>query len=274
MNFIPAVNPFSTDSGYGAADGRSCNAARVSQTAVAGEQSADITIMTDQNDRVTLSFDAGFQSSYTTYSGLAANNNGYAEIEGRHLAFDISLEQSISVEGDLNEQEVKDIKKVLQRLGRIMQQFLTGSLDDVAQKAGKLLKNMATIDRVDARVEFSKSAMVLDKQYVEATALSPREPEYKIQPLPLPPEFSSEFKPIHELTDGMVDLVERSQVHPAKMMRGVAGLFHHLFGDIARGGPLNVDKMNLARLIQSDFIEKLKELFAPVVKGSVSSPSD
>ena len=60
MNSITALNPFSTESGYATADSRSYNAARVSQTAVAGEQSTDITIITDQKDRVTLSFDADF----------------------------------------------------------------------------------------------------------------------------------------------------------------------------------------------------------------------
>lgn len=274
MNSITALNPFSTESGYAPAESRSYNAARVNQTAVAGEQSTDITIITDQKDRVTLSFDADFQTSYTTYTGLAANNNGYAKVEGKYFAFDLSLEQSISVEGDLNEQELKDIKKVIKRLGRIMKKFLAGSLDDVAQKAGKLLKNMKTIDSVDARIEFTKSALMLDKKYVEATALSPMDTDQNIQASQLPPEFSSEFKPIHELTDGMVDIVEGSQIHPAKMMRGVHRLFRHLFSDIARGEPQNRDKMNLARLIQSDFIEKLKELSSQVFKASVSSPSD
>jgi hypothetical protein len=133
---------------------------------------------------------------------------------------------------------------------------------------------MKTIGSLDARIEFTKNAVMLDKKYVEATTVSPMGTDQKIQALQLPPDFRSEFKPIHELTDDMVDIVEGSQIHPAKMMRGVHRLFHRLFNDIAQGGPLNKDTINLARLIQSDFTEKLKELSSQVFKASVSSPSD
>ena len=192
MNTITDLNPRWCDSCYAAPDRYSLNAARVQQAAVSAEQNTDITIMTEQGDRVTLSVDAEYQSAYTTYSGLAANNNGYATIEGRHFSFDLSMEQSIRVEGDLNEQELKDIKKVLKRLDRIIHKFMDGRLEKVARKAGRLLESMKTIDSIEARVEFQKSAAVLHKEIVAAATLSKPVAGRRIQPLQLPPEFSDE----------------------------------------------------------------------------------
>ena len=262
MTMIPGFNPFSADSGYTAAENCSYTAARVSETAVAGGQSTDITIVTDEKDKVTLSFAADYQSSYATYSALAASRNGYANIEGQDFNFDLSLEQSIRVEGDLNEQEIKDIKKVLKRLGRIMNNFLSGRIDDVAHKAGRLLKSMQTIDSVEARFEVAKKVAVVDQQYVEATALSSFEGDRLIEPQPLPPELSHESTPIRELTDDMVAVVRASQVDFAKMSRFIDRFFRRLLGNIARGGLANRNIMNLARLIQSDFLQQLQNLSA------------
>ncbi len=293
MNTITGLNAGCCDSGFAATDGYSLNAARVSQTAVSVEKNTDITIMTEQGDRVTLSVEAGFQSSYTTYSGLAANHTGYAEIRGKHFAFDLSLEQSIRVEGDLNEQEIKDIKKVLKRLDRIIHKFLDGRSDKVAKKVGMLLKNMKTTDSVEARFAFRAGAAVLDKaelslprqtqtklmplgykKFIEATDFSTPDSDRRIQLLQLPPGFSSEFKPIHELTDDMIDDVEASQIQPPQLMRFIHILFERLFSDINRGGARNTDKMNLSRLIQSDFIQKLQNLSskAPKVPPDVQCP--
>ena len=262
MNTISDYHPSYSDSSFAATEGYGLNAARVKQTAVSAEQNTAITITTEQGDRMTLSVDAGFQSSYTTYSGLAANNNGYAKIEGQHDRIGLSLEQSIRVEGDLNKQELKDIRKVLNRLERIIHKFMDGRLDTVSSKAGKLLENMKTLDSVAARFEFQTSASVLDKEFMEATALSRPDVDRRIQPLQLPQGFSSEFKPIHELTDDMIDVVEASPIQPSKLMQSIHSLFARLLGDISRGGARHTDKMNLARLIQSDFIQKLEALFA------------
>lgn len=266
MNTITDLNSSCAGSSFAATDGYRLNAARVKQTAVSAEQNTDITIMTEQGDRVTLSVDADFQSSYTTYSGLAANNNGYAEIEGRHYNFGASFEQSITVEGDLNEQELKDIKKLLKRLDRIIHKFLDGRSDKVAKKTAKLLKNMKTIDSLEARFESQKRAAVLDKKFIEATALSTPDADRQVQPLQLPPGFRSEFKPIDDLTDDMIDVVDASQVQPSNLMRSIHKLFKRLFSDINRDGEGHTDKINLARLIQSDFIQKLQEFSTNATK--------
>ena len=274
MNTITGLNPICADSGYAAADNCSYAAARVSQTEVAGEQSTDITIVTDEKDKVTLSFDLGYQSSYTTYSALATNNNASAKIEGQQFDFDLSLEQSIRVEGDLNEQELKDIKKVLKRLGRMIKNFLAGGIDDASHRTGRLFKNLSTIDSVAARFEVTQRAAVVDQQYVEATALSTLDGDRPVDPQPSSPQPAQEFEPIHELTDDMVDVVKGSRIHPAKMTRFIDRFFHRLFENSRHGHRPKRHMTNLARLILSEFMQKLQDLSANTTKASASSPSD
>ena len=259
MNTIPSFNPICADPGP-APDNSFYSAAKVSQATISSEQSMDVTIITDQKDVVTLSFDADFNSSYTTYEGLAKSENGYAGIEGRRFSYGVSIEQSVKVEGDLNKQEMRDIKKVMKRIGKMMEKFLAGKMDDVAEKAQKLLKNRKSLESVDAKLEFEKSVSVLSQTYAEAASVSSFGSTPKIQPVELPAEFSSRFNPIDRLTDEMADVVKKSGHRPGHMLKAADDLFYRMFKDFAGKGPLNADKMNVTRLIQSDFLNKLQEL--------------
>ena len=186
MNTITDLNPGCCGRSFAATDGYSGNAAGVRQTAVSAGQRTDITIVTDDKDKVTLSFDADYQSFHTTYSALVANHSGYAIIEGERFAFDLSLEQSIRMEGDLNEQESKDISKVLKRLNRIMKKFLAGRMDDLAPKAGRLFNNMQTIDSVEARLIQSDFFQKLQHLSVKAPK-APEDNQYPQKPVILTP---------------------------------------------------------------------------------------
>jgi len=261
MNTIPPFNPISVDPGGLAPDSSFYSAAKVNQATISSEQSMDVTIITDQKDVVTLSFDADFNSSYTTYEGMAKSENGYARIEGKRFSYGVSIEQSVKVEGDLNKEEMRDIKKVMKQIGRMMKTFLAGKMDDVAEKAQKLLKNRKSLESVDAKLEFEKSTSVLSQTYAEATTISSSgSKQPKIQLLGLPADFGNQFKPIDRLTDDMADVVKKSGIRPARMLKEADHLFYRMFKDFARKGPLSADKMNVTRLIQSDFMKKLEEL--------------
>ena len=168
MNTISSLNPFTANPKGLALDSDFYNQAKLTQAAISSEQSMEITIVTDQKDIVTLSFEADFDTTYTTYEGLATSQNGYAAIEGKQLSYEISVQQSVQVEGDLNRQEVRDIKKVMHQIGRMMKKFLAGKIDDVAEKAQSLLQNSNSLERVDAVWEFEKSASVLSQSQAEA----------------------------------------------------------------------------------------------------------
>lgn len=260
MNTIPSLNPVSVDPNGLANDSSVYSAAKVSQATISSEQSMAVTIITDQKDVVTLSFDADFNSSYTTYEGLAKSENGYTKIEGRRFSYGVSIEQSVKVEGDLNKQELRDIQKVMKRIGKMLKMFLAGKMDDVAEKAQKLLENRKSLVSVDTKMEFEKNASVLSQTYAEAARASSSDSMPMIQPVELPAEFADQFKPIDRLTDEMADVVKKSGIKPARMLKEADRLFYRLFKDFTGAGPLNADKMNVTRLIQSDFMKKLEEL--------------
>ena len=123
----PSLNPISEDPRRLVPDSSYYAAAKVDQATVSSEQSMEVTIITDQKDIVTLSFDADFNSSYSTYEGLAKSDSGYARIAGRQFSYDVSIEQSVKVDGDLNKEELHDIRKVMKRIGRMMKKFLSGN---------------------------------------------------------------------------------------------------------------------------------------------------
>ncbi len=270
----PSLNPVSEEPRGLAPDSSYYSAAKVSQANVSSEQNLEVTIITDQKDIVTLSFDADFNSSYSTYDGLAKSESGYARISGRQFSYDVSIEQSVKVDGDLNKEELHDIRKVMKRIGRMMRKFLSGDISAVSEKAQKLLNNRDTLESVDAKLEFEKSVSVMRQTYAEAVNISSSDSPPKIQPslmndrpVELPADFSRRFKPIDRLTDKMTDVVRESGHRPMRMLEKADRLFNRMFRDFARKGPLNADKMNVARLIQSDFIQKLKDLASRQFSG-------
>ena len=274
MCTTPPLNPVSEDPRRLVPDSSYFAAAKVNQATASCEQSMEVTIITDQKDIVTLSFDADFNSSYSTYEGLAKSDSGYARIAGRQFSYDVSIEQSVKVDGDLNKEELHDIRKVMKRIGRMMKKFLSGNIGDVAEKAQKLLNNRDTLESVDAKLEFEKSVSVMSQTYAEAVNVSSSDSLPKIepsmlktptslmndQPTELPVDFSRRFKPIDRLTDKMTDVVRESGYRPMRMFKEADRMFNRMFRDFARKGPLNADKMNVTRLIRSDFMKKLKDL--------------
>ena len=270
----PSFNPISEDPRRLVPDSSYFAAAKVDQATVSSEQSMEVTIITDQKDIVTLSFDADFNSSFSTYEGLAKSDNGYARIAGRQFSYDVSIEQSVRVEGDLNKEELHDIRKVMKRIGRMMRKFLSGDISAVAEKAQKLLNKRDTLESVDAKLEFEKSVSVMRQTYAEAVNVSssdslpkylpslPKAPPSLLNDMPVAfqADFSRRFKPIDRLTDKMTDVVRESGYRPMRMLKEADRMFNRMFRDFARRGPLNADKMNVGRLIQSDFMKKLKDL--------------
>ena len=88
-------------------------------------QTKDITIYTDEGDKITISSNEQSHAQYLTYEGLArkrisgdyqghtVRRETLAMFKGERFEFENSRSISISVDGDLDEQELKDIKQAI-----------------------------------------------------------------------------------------------------------------------------------------------------------------
>ena len=100
---------------------------RLSALSVSAEQSADITILTDEGDTVMLSSREYAEAELLTYEHFSATHSGYDREEMQQVDFEAGSELALAVQGDLNDQEIADIQSLLSDLGAMLKAFLTGT---------------------------------------------------------------------------------------------------------------------------------------------------
>lgn len=99
--------------------------------------SAELTITTDEGDKVTLSFDAAYSASRTQEPG------------SRATSVQSSVRAEVKIEGDLNAEEIADIQKLMGMLGRAMRR---------PEKAPQIPQKIARLDSL-AMVDFAAATV-------------------------------------------------------------------------------------------------------------------
>lgn len=180
---------------------------RLNLAAVSREQSADITFVTQEGDKVTLSADASFEAAYSTYDSQAQINGSYAESSGRLNTAAVEGEVAISVEGDLNEQEQKEIKQVLSEIFTMMRNFLSGRMDDEPATSLKDIE-LDTLATIEAKFEVKESSLEVDRTSAAYATDSS-----------IPEGESEGDKPTVSLIRRMADALKDSKVRPDRFLK-------------------------------------------------------
>jgi len=128
---------------------------RLTQVQAQTHTSADITLVTAEGDKVTLSTDAVRQAAYTRYDARG-HLRGYGI--ARHAAAlqlasgnDIALQ----IEGDLNDAERADIQQALGTIEKFVADFFNGQGDEAPRRIVNL-DNLNTLRSIDATLVFSQ----------------------------------------------------------------------------------------------------------------------
>jgi hypothetical protein len=146
--------------------------AQYRKTSLSSTQTAGIEITTAEGDKVTLSVTAQVDASiesHASYEHLRRSRGGH---HGHHRAEDtqpqdapanrssVSLtstqQYSLSVEGNLNQQELQDIHKALQALGQAASKIQSGNLEGAQAKLEKL-GDLTSLSSLSATVSMQQS---------------------------------------------------------------------------------------------------------------------
>ena len=106
---------------------------RASSYLASSTRSADLTITTDEGDKVTLSFESSRTVEGLDYRDLST------EIHSRRGSIQASVE--VSVEGDLSREEIRDIRKLAADLGKATKKAEKSddvSIERIAHRFSKL----------------------------------------------------------------------------------------------------------------------------------------
>lgn len=155
-------------------------AARLTWLNVSEDKSADISILTAEGDKVTLSSDCHSEATLLTYEHLACGNSGYEAEKGELVDYNEERNVSLSVEGTLNNQEMTEIQALLSDLGEMLKRFLTGEGDGGVDENSAGLSHYSSLSAFEADFEVSTSMQYLSleaDQLAVKAAGSPKLPE-------------------------------------------------------------------------------------------------
>lgn len=138
---------------------QSLQASKTQLAAINKSQSLDLDIVTEEGDKVTLSIDARAWAVYASHEEGGMDNDSMYAHWSEFSAGQYEREVSFTVEGDLNQQERREIRKVIKTVNRMMQNFVNGKLNPMMAKAHKL-QGLETIDSVEVDMAYEHQMVV------------------------------------------------------------------------------------------------------------------
>ena len=230
-------------------------------------QSKDITVYTEGGDRVTISTEDQNSSQLLTYEGLqkkisAAEGPRFSQVintlamfKGEEFQSERRSNITITIEGDLNDQEMKDITAALKEIDRVMTGMLNdGDLVNAAVKSLEL-NNLGTISGVEASYTHEKSVvlervvMVEDTRYMKSL-------DETIPPL----KQNEAYNPAKSLLDQLVKIIEDSKVEPSKLRHPIQKLLQKHRNHSGENRPLNPQKDQLMEWLEKQLDQRFDNL--------------
>jgi hypothetical protein len=244
--------------------------AQIAKAVIAGEQSTDIEIQTADGDKVTLSSDVKFESSAVAYEELGRTRASYSESRGQIISANAYSKLELTVEGTLDEQEKKDIKKVLMNLYKMVKDFIAGKAD--TEKAQNFA-DLTTISMVKAEFDIKARVTVAAQSSANYIAQSPVEEKPSIQKVQTG-HLPAVSKRVDKLTDRMIEVVKDSGVEPSKILNRMNRRLSRLSRRFMNEGPARWHRMRLRQDILKDFTRKLEILSAENAAGINTEQAD
>ena len=285
MSTISSLVPKQLDSGALSGNSQPENsytslALKAARVTASTSLSKDITIETAEGDKVTLSYrnDTSFQAaSYDAFyqrNSLVNGENGdlvhqrTAQSHTDIFSYSRETRFSLTVEGDLNEQERKDIREALERIDKLMMDTLQGGdLLKGAQDAAKIIalesiaaveadyryQSLATIEEMTRAASVSNYG---DSGALEDSLSGPESPE-------LP---SSSMDQIQELIDRMAEFIEEwadeKKLKPEHFLRPVEKLFADYIERL-EDNPQAQRRQELFKYLGEGLLEQIRDMSDP-----------
>ncbi len=212
------------------------------------KETQDITITTEEGDKVTISSLDTLKADYMAFDYSEQLNNQTASLEAEKLNVSSKHAFKMTVEGDLNTEEQKDIENILSQLDGIMKDLVSGDLDAVMEEALGIIDDNETISGLNATLKFHQRISMSQRTMTQTTGDS----------LPAgKPLLDSNF--IATITDKLMDIINQSTVGTEKLKEPVNGYFSQLLDKL---GTENEETDPLTKMINQLNTELLDRMSA------------
>ena len=257
MNPIANQESFSPFSHGAVAGGRSYQAEQTNAGSMSLEHSTDLTITTDEGDRVTLSLASSTQTHAGIYRSDSYEGGWAASSQRAFFEFSSSQNMAIEVNGDLNEEELEDIREAMNAIGAMIDDFLSGDLQEMARD-GQLLKELDSISSLEAAFSYERQVLYGEQEMVQISRAAPekgghahRRGHGRLQGL---------MNRIDRLTDDMADQVKEFRGHRKRISRSAKDLFGQFRSGKATSAANDELGREVLQTMQSSFVQKIQTL--------------
>jgi hypothetical protein len=133
---------------------------KVGGVAVSTDFSGRLSVTTAEGDKITLSANIESDFRAVNYKSHTEGNGQTTDIEAKYAEYSLKQEFGLTVEGDLNDQEVKDLSKLFRKVANIFKKVLSGQ-DDAALaktvKLGESFGNYSSLSDLSLNVDLERS---------------------------------------------------------------------------------------------------------------------
>jgi hypothetical protein len=160
---------------------------KVSGVAVSNDFSGRLSVTTAEGDTITLSADLESDFRAVNYKSQAESDGKTVGVDATHAEYSLKHEFGVMIEGDLNEEEVKDLTKLFRNVANIFKQYLSGQDDEALAKTAKLAErfgNLSSLSGLDLSVDVERSVTVLASHIVSEVAGFPVPPIDRLSQIP------------------------------------------------------------------------------------------
>jgi hypothetical protein len=152
---------------------------QVRGVAVSNNFSGRLSVTTAEGDTITLSADLESDSRAVNYKSHAEGDGKTVDVEAKYAEYSLKQEFGVTVEGDLNEQEVKDLATLFRKVANIFKKYLSGQDDEALAKTAKLAERfgkLSSLSGLDLSVDVERSVTVLAAQVASEVTGQPAPP--------------------------------------------------------------------------------------------------
>lgn len=176
---------------------------KVSAVSAAADLSGRLSVTTAEGDKITLTTDFEARYRAVNYQAKAETEQGTVEVNATSIEASLKKQYGVTVEGDLNEQELHDLEKLFRKVSNIFRKYFRGQDDEALAKTAKLAEKfggLSSLSGLDLSVNVERSVTVVAAQVASSLSESPALPES--QPAQTPTSAQTSRIPSTPVTPG------------------------------------------------------------------------
>jgi hypothetical protein len=142
---------------------------KVSGVAVSNDFTGRLSVTTAEGDKITLSANVESDLLAASYKSHVVGDGKTVDVEAKYAEFSLKQEFGVTVQGDLNEQEIKDLAKLFRRVANIFEKYIHGQDEAALAKTAKLVERfgrLSSLSGLDLNVDVERSVTALAAQIV------------------------------------------------------------------------------------------------------------